>query len=116
MGLQRFDEHPNSVPSASKIPPTTSICHNSIGKPRSHRLNFSLRRLPGPRINQPEMQPSDANKTADDANDQLTPTTTDSHTSTTTNEPSGILEGLSDGQWKSFGSWGSQNVFEWRDT
>ena len=28
----------HSVPSASSTPPTTSICHNSIGRPRSHRL------------------------------------------------------------------------------
>jgi hypothetical protein len=27
----------NSVPSAKWKPPTTSICHNSIGRARSHR-------------------------------------------------------------------------------
>jgi hypothetical protein len=28
----------NSVPSVSGTPPITSICHNSIARPRSHRL------------------------------------------------------------------------------
>lgn len=32
------------VPSASRNPPTTSSCHNSIGRPRSHRFQWSLRR------------------------------------------------------------------------
>jgi hypothetical protein len=32
------------LPSASRNPPTTSICHNSIGAARSQRLNRSLRR------------------------------------------------------------------------
>jgi hypothetical protein len=31
-------------PSASPIPPTTSICHNSIGAPRSQRFHDSRRR------------------------------------------------------------------------
>ncbi len=31
------------VPSASTNPPTTSICHNSIGEPRSHRFHFRSR-------------------------------------------------------------------------
>ena len=32
------------VPSASRNPPTTSICHNSIGRPRSHRFHRRSRR------------------------------------------------------------------------
>jgi len=32
------------LPSASRNPPTTSICHNSIGAARSQRLNRSARR------------------------------------------------------------------------
>ena len=32
------------VPSASGNPPTTSICHNSIGAPRSQRFHFRERR------------------------------------------------------------------------
>ncbi len=36
------------VPSASPIPPTTSICHSSIGAPRSQRFQDSLRRRRAP--------------------------------------------------------------------
>ncbi len=32
------------VPSASRKPPTRSICHSSIGPPRSQRFQISLRR------------------------------------------------------------------------
>ena len=32
------------VPSASGNPPTTSICHNSIGSPRSQRFHLRERR------------------------------------------------------------------------
>ena len=35
------------LPSASRNPPTTSICHSSIGAPRSHRLQYSRRRRRG---------------------------------------------------------------------
>ncbi|GFG80280.1 hypothetical protein MPRG_35560 [Mycobacterium paragordonae] len=32
------------MPSTNGKPPTTSICHNSIGAPRSHRFHFRERR------------------------------------------------------------------------
>ena len=44
------------LPSASGKPPTTSICHNSIGAPRSQRFHFrdrrSRRRIDHPRPHQ----------------------------------------------------------------
>ena len=42
-----------SVPSARKNPPTTSICHSSIGTPRSHRRYPPARRLRVRRLDQP---------------------------------------------------------------
>jgi len=36
------------VPSVNPMPPTTSICHNSIGALRSHRFHDSRRRRRAP--------------------------------------------------------------------
>ncbi len=47
------------VPSATANPPTTSICHNSIGAPRSHRLPLPVSGPPRRRIDQiqPQQRP-----------------------------------------------------------
>ena len=43
----------NSLPSPSRIPPTTSSCHNSIGTPRSHRLHCAVPAATSLRRDQP---------------------------------------------------------------